>query len=85
MATAAVGDEQLIGAEIAFGPTLLGHVEGLAFDPVSHRVRWLITSYGKPGRRVGVPFEWVAKRSDSRLILAVGERSLDDLEDWARP
>ena len=85
MPTSTAGDEQLIGAEITFGATLLGHVEGLAVDPISHRVRRLITSYGKTGRRVGVPFEWIVRRSDSHLVLAVGERSLNDLEDWERP
>jgi hypothetical protein len=34
-------------------------------------------------RRVGVPMEWVVKRSAERLVLAVGPRSLDDLQDWA--
>jgi len=27
--------------------------------------------------------EWVVKRSAERLVLAVGVRSLDDLQDWA--
>ena len=75
----ATNDEQLMGAEIAFGTTLIGHVEGLIRDPLSKRVRRLITSYGSTGRRVGVPMEWVVGRSASRLILGVGIRSLDDL------
>jgi hypothetical protein len=76
-------DEQLIGAEITFGTTLIGHVEGLIRDPLSQRVRRLITSYGQSGRRVAVPMEWVVKRSASRLVLAVGTRSLDDLGERA--
>jgi hypothetical protein len=73
-----------MGAEITYGTTVLGHVEGLAHDPLSHRVRRLITSYGVAGRRVGVPMEWVVKRSPGRLVLGVGTRSLDDLSDWVR-
>jgi hypothetical protein len=80
----AVHDEQLMGAEITFGSTLLGHVEGLVRDPLTHRVRGLITSYGLNARRVAVPMEWVAKRSASRLELGVGARSLDDLGDRVR-
>ena len=72
-----------MGAEISFGSTLIGHVEALAYDPISHRVRRLITSYGPNRRRVEVPMEWVIKRSADRLVLAVGARSLDDLQDWA--
>jgi len=79
----ATNDEQLVGAEITFGTTLIGHVEGLLRDPVSQRVRRLITSYGLMRRRVGVPMEWVVKRSASRLVLGVGARSLDDLCDLA--
>jgi hypothetical protein len=72
-----------MGAEITFGTTLIGHVEGLVHDPISHRVRRLITSYGSTRRRVGVPMEWVIKRSPTRLKLAVGIRSLDNLGDRA--
>ena len=53
------------------------------WDERLHRVRRLITSYGLNRRRVAVPIEWVAKRSAERLVLAVGVRSLDDLQDWA--
>jgi hypothetical protein len=81
--SAATNDEQLMGAEITFGATLIGHVEGLLRDPVSQRVRRLITSYGLMRRRVGVPMEWVVKRSGSRLELGVGARSLNDLCDLA--
>jgi hypothetical protein len=73
-----------MGAEMTFGMTLIGHVEGLVRDPISQRVRWLITSYGKNGRRVAVPMEWVVNRSPSRLVLGVGARSLDDLADYPR-
>jgi hypothetical protein len=79
----AADDAQLMGAELTFGSTLIGHVEGLSRDPISHRVRRLITSYGLNRRRVGVPMEWVVNRSAERLVLAVGVRSLDDLQDWA--
>ena len=82
--TAATHDAQLMGAEIIFGSTVLGHVEGLSHDPFSHRVRRLITSYGPTGRRVGVPVEWVVRRSATRVVLGVGARSLDDLGDWTR-
>ena len=81
----AARDEQLVGAEITFGSTLIGHVEGLVRDPLSQRVRGLITSYGSTRRRVAVPMEWVVKRSASRLVLGVGARSLDDLGDRSQP
>jgi hypothetical protein len=80
----ATRDGQLMGAEITFGSTLIGQVEGLVRDPISQRVGRLITSYGPRRRRVGVPMEWVIKRSAERLVLGVGVRSLDDLADWTR-
>jgi hypothetical protein len=83
LTSTATPDEQLMGAEITFGTTLIGHVEGLVRDPISHRVRRLITSYGSTGRHVGVPMEWIIKRSAARLELAVGIRSLDNLGDRA--
>jgi hypothetical protein len=76
-------DEDLIGTEVALGTTLIGHVVGVLRDPVSHRVRRLITSYGARGRRVAVPMEWVVRCTPDRLVLGVGTRSLDDLGDWA--
>jgi hypothetical protein len=81
----AARDERLVGAEITFGSTLIGHVEGLVRDPLSQRVRGLITSYGLTRRRAAVPLEWVIKRSASRLVLGVGARSLEDLGDRSRP
>ena len=78
----ATKDGQFMGAEIMFRSTVIGQVEGLVRDPVSQRVRRLITSYGPGRRRVGVPMEWVVKRSAERLVLGVGVRSLDDLADW---
>jgi hypothetical protein len=84
-AAAAARDDQLVGAEITIGTALIGHVEGLVRDPLSQRVRGLITSYGLKRRRVAVPMEWVTKRSDSGVVLGVGVRSLDDLSDWSRP
>ena len=80
----ATKDGQFMGAEIMFRSTVIGHVEGLVRDPISQRVRRLITSYGPGRRRVGVPMEWVVKRSAERLVLGVGVRSLDDLADWTR-
>jgi hypothetical protein len=80
----AIDDEQLIDAEIMFGSARIGRVEGLVRDPLTRRVRRLITSYGAAGRRVAVPLEWVVKRSTARLVLGVGTRSLDDLSDWVR-
>jgi hypothetical protein len=85
LTSTAAPDEQLMGAAIIYGTTLLGHVEGLLRDPLSNRVRRVITSYGPVSRRVAVPMEWVAKRSASRLVLAVGAASLDNLSEWARP
>jgi len=78
-------DNRLIGAKITIGTALIGHVEGLVRDPVSQRVRGLITSYGLKRRRVAVPMEWVTKRSDSGVVLGVGARSLDDLADRSWP
>ena len=77
-------DTQLMGAEMTFDKNLIGYVEGLVRDPISQRVRRLITSYGMSGRRVAVPMEWVVNRASSRLVLGVGARSLDDLNDWVR-
>jgi hypothetical protein len=82
--TARPNDVHLMGAEITFGDTLIGHVDGLVRDPLSQRVRTLITSYGPMGRRVAVPLEWITRRSPSRLVLGVEPRSLDDLSEWAR-
>jgi hypothetical protein len=76
-------DDTLIGAEIMFGPTSIGHVEGVVRDPLSNRVRWLITTYGPARRRVAVPMEWVVQRTPTRLVLGVGPLSLDDLADQA--
>jgi hypothetical protein len=84
MYTAADADEEkLVGAEILFGPVLIGHVEGVVRDPLSGRVRKVITSYGPTLRRVAVPMEWVVQHSPTRLVLGVGSLSLDDLADQA--
>ena len=85
LTSTAARDEPLVGAEITFGTALIGHVEGLVRDPLSQRVRGLITSYGLKRRRVAVPMEWVTKRSASGVVLGVGARSLDDLGDRSRP
>ncbi|MCA1646220.1 MAG: hypothetical protein LC797_12445 [Chloroflexi bacterium] len=70
-----------MGAEITHGTTLIGHVEGLVRDPVSQRVRRLLTSYGPAGRHVAVPIEWVVRQTRQRVELGVGPGSLDDLGD----
>jgi hypothetical protein len=72
-------DSDPIGSEIVFGPTLLGHVQGVERDPVSGRIRRLVTRYGSGGRRVAVPMEWVVQTSATRVTLGVGAHSLDDL------
>ena len=69
------------GAEIMFGSTLLGHVEGVVRDPLSHRVTRLITRYGPNARRVAVPMEWVVQRTPTRVMLAIGTRGLEDLAE----
>jgi hypothetical protein len=79
----ATRDAELMGADITFGSTLIGHVEGLVRDPLTQRVRRLITSYGPTGRRVAIPMEWVVERSASRVVLGVDVRSLDDLGERA--
>jgi hypothetical protein len=54
MATStATKDGQLMGAEIRYGSTLIGHVQELSRDPISQRVRRLITSYGPAGAEWG--------------------------------
>jgi hypothetical protein len=68
-----------MGAEITFGSTVIGHVEGLVRDPLSHRVWRLLTTYGPNARHVAVPIEWVIRRTPTRVELGVGTRSLDDL------
>jgi hypothetical protein len=72
-------DAELLGAEITFGSTVIGHVEGLVRDPLSQRVWRLLTSYGPSARHVAVPIEWVVRRTPHRVELGVGPRSLDDL------
>jgi hypothetical protein len=74
-------NEDLMGAEITYGATVIGRVEGLVRDPVSQRVWRLLTSYGPTGRHVAVPIEWVVHQTPRRIELAVGIRSLDDLGD----
>jgi hypothetical protein len=78
-------DEDLIGAELVFGHTSLGHVLDVRRDPVSQRVWRLIARYGPHGRRVAVPIEWVVRRTPTKVILAVGTNSLDDLPDELAP
>jgi hypothetical protein len=74
-------DESLIGAAITFGPDVIGQVAGVLHDPVSGRVRYLITAYGVNHRRVAVPMEWVLHQTSRSVALGVGTRSLDDLPD----
>jgi hypothetical protein len=72
-------DLNLIGAEITFGTTHIGQVLGVVRDPISQRVRRVLTRYGTASRQVAVPIEWVVLRTGKRLDLGVGPRSLDDL------
>jgi len=74
-------DVDLIGAEITYGATHIGRVEGVVRDPVSQRVWRLLTSYGPSGRHVAVPIEWVIRQTPQRIELGVGTSSLDDLGD----
>ncbi len=74
-------DVDLIGAEITYGATHIGRVEGVVRDPVSQRVWRLLTSYGPSGRHVAVPIEWVIRQTPQRVELGVGTSSLDDLGD----
>ncbi|MGI9148821.1 MAG: hypothetical protein ACR2IK_20115 [Chloroflexota bacterium] len=76
-------DDHLVGAEIVFGRTPIGQVDGVIRDPLSGRVRKVITTYGPAHRRVAVPMEWVVRRTSTRLVLGVGPVSLDDLADQA--
>jgi hypothetical protein len=76
-----LGVSSLIGAEIVFGSTPIGRVQSVQRDPVSDRVRRLVTSYGRPARRVAVPMEWVIHTTSDRVTLGVGAASLDDLAD----
>jgi hypothetical protein len=73
--------DNLIGAEITFRAAPIGRVLDVVRDPLSQRVRRLITTYGSTGRRVAVPMEWVTKRTPTRLELGVGTCSLDDLPE----
>jgi hypothetical protein len=70
-----------IGAELVFGTESIGHVLDVGYDPISHRVWRLISTYGPHERRVAVPVEWVVRRTPTRVTLGVGTRSLDDLPD----
>ena len=79
--TAASPDQDLVGAAIVFGSRPIGVVLAVLRDPVSQRVRRLITTYGPSDRRVAIPMEWVTQRTDTTLTLGVGPRSLDDLAD----
>jgi hypothetical protein len=80
-ASATPTDDDLLGAEITFGTTVIGRVEGLVRDPLSQRVWRLATSYGPTHRHVAVPIEWVIRRTPHRVELGVGTLSLDDLGD----
>jgi hypothetical protein len=79
----ATKDEELyqIGAELVFGTESIGQVLDVGRDPISERVWRLITTYGPHARRVGVPVEWVVRRTPTRVTLAVGAHALDDLPD----
>ena len=74
-------DPDLVGVEIACGATLIGHIKGVQRDPLSGRIRRLVTCYGPAARRVAVPMEWVVQSSPTRVTLGVGPQLLDDLAD----
>jgi PRC-barrel domain protein len=74
-------DVDLVGTEIVFGTMPIGHVLDVIRDPLSQRVRRLITTYGVTARRVAIPMEWVVRRTSTRVTLGVGARSLDDLAE----
>ena len=75
----------LVGTEILFGTTSIGQVLAVIRDPVSQRVRRLITTYGATSRRVAIPMEWVVRRTPTSVTLGVGARSLDDLAEQSAP
>jgi hypothetical protein len=75
--------DQLVGAEVIAGMSVIGAVEGVVRDPVSGRVRRLVIRYGTvSSRQVAVPIEWVARHQARRIVLAVETRSLDQLADY---
>ena len=55
-------EDQLLSAEVVVGIGVIGRVEEVVCDPVSGRVRRLVTRYGSvSSRQVAVPIEWVAR------------------------
>jgi hypothetical protein len=76
-----LGVSSLIGAQIVFGSTPIGRVQSVQRDPVSDRVRRMVTTYGLPARRVAVPVEWVLHTTPDRVTLGVGAASLDALAE----
>jgi hypothetical protein len=75
-----VADEGLVGAEIVFGATPLGHVEAVLHEPTltagqpDDHVLW---SEQAPG--CFVPMECVVRRTPARVTIGVGTQALDDL------
>jgi len=58
-ATPRMSDDTVIGADITFGTTYIGQVLGVVRDPISQRVRRVLTRHGAASRKVAVPVEWV--------------------------
>ena len=54
-------------------------VEGVVRDPLSGRVRKVITTYGPTNRRVAVPMEWVVQHTPTRLVLGSGHTEHEGL------
>lgn len=76
-------DEDLLGAALLAGPTVVGPVTGLVHDAISGRVWRLIARYGPGrGRTVAVPMEWVVRRTPEHVVLGVNIASLDKLPDY---
>jgi hypothetical protein len=75
------GDDVRIGAEIVFGAQSVGYVLGMLRDPISQRIRRIITAYGPDRREVAIPVEWVVRHTPARITLGIGTRSLDNLVD----
>lgn len=79
--TSQTEDADLVDSELFLAGTRIGLVVGLQRDPVSQRVRRIVTSYGSLGRQVAVPIDWVMRRGRGMLVLGVDVRLLDDLPD----
>ncbi len=76
------------GAVVMLGATELGRVRSVVRDPISRRVRRLVTSYcDRTGasREVAIPIEWVVQHQPGRVVLGVERHELDGLFTYADP